>query len=125
MRGARAQLKSLAERLTKSEEHTELADRAKSLCEAILGIEKQIFLPDLREGWPGRVNQGTDPLRRLSALPSVVGLGEYPPTDQSFAVHEKLSGIIQLQLDAFNALAGDDLRAFNEELAFRGIAFVG
>ena len=125
MRGTRAQLKSLAERLTKSEGHTELADRAKNLGEAILGIEKQIFLPELREGWPGRVNQGTDPLRRLSALPSVVGLGEYPPTDQSYAVYEKISGIIQLQLDVFQALAGDELRVFNEELAFRGIAVVG
>ncbi len=124
MRSIRAQLKSLAERLTKSEEQTELADRAKSLCEAILGIEKQIFLPDLREGWPGRVNQGTDPIRRLSALPSVVGLGEYPPADQSYAVYEKLSGIIQLQLDAFTALAEDDLRKFNESLSVGGIAFV-
>ena len=124
MRRRRAQLKSLAERLADGET-SDLADRASQLLEALLAIETAIFIPDLREGWPGRVNQGTDPLRRLIALPSVVGLGEYPPTEQSYAVFDKLSGIINLQLEAYEALRDNELADFNAELTTRGITLVG
>lgn len=125
MRSRRAQLKSLSERLSQSDESADLAERASALREAILDIEKRILIPDLREGWPGRVNSGTDPLRRLSALPSVVALGEYPPTEQSYAVYDKLSGLIQIQIDAFNALVSDDLRSFNQQLSGRGVTLIG
>ena len=81
MRSHRNQLKNLSERLAQDDDSKDLSERADALKEAILEIEKGILIPELREGWPGRVNSGTDPLRRLSALPSVVGLGEYPPTE--------------------------------------------
>ncbi|MCY4073646.1 MAG: glycosyl hydrolase [Chloroflexi bacterium] len=125
IRGHRAQLKSLCERLTQTDETKDLAERADELREAILEIEKGILIPDLREGWPGRVNSGTDPLRRLSALPSVVALGEYPPTEQSYAVFDKLSDLIQIQIDAFNVLTTDELRSFNQRLSESGIMLVG
>ena len=125
MRSYRCQLNNLSERFSEQEDLADLAERAKVLQEQILSIEKGIFIPDLREGWPGRVNQGTDVLRRLSALPSVVGLGEYPPTKQSYAVYEKLSGQIESQLSEFEDFAGTEIVAFNEELASRGVTLIG
>ncbi|MCY4020613.1 MAG: glycosyl hydrolase [Chloroflexi bacterium] len=125
MRGHRAQLKSLCERLSQSDETKDLAERANALREAILEVEKGILIPDLREGWPGRVNSGTDPLRRLSALPSVVAMGEYPPTEQSYAVYEKLVDMIQKQIEAFESLVNVDIEHFNGELAKRGIMLLG
>ena len=125
MRSLRGQLTSLRERLSGASETAELAENAKRLQAAILSIESEIFIPDLREGWHGRVNQGTDPMRRLSALPSVAGLGEYAPTAQSYAVYEKLSGIIQQRLDRFDALKATELKQFNQALSGRGIDFVG
>ena len=124
MRRYRAQLKGLAARLNEADE-SELAQRATALGERILAVEKQIFIPELREGWPGRVNQGTDPLRRLSALPAVVGLGEFPPTEQAYAVYDKLAGLIDAQIRAFQDLQSGDLRAFNAELVQRGITLIG
>ena len=125
MRSYRRQLDSLAERLAESADCADLADRAMTIKEGILEIEKRILIPDLPSGWAGRLNQGTDPLRRLSALPSVVGLGEFPPTDAAYAVYDKLSGLIQGQIRAFHALVESELSGFNHQLAARGIAVIG
>ena len=125
MRRYRKQLDALAEGLAKSDDCADLADRAAALKESILDIEKRIFIPDLPTGWAGRLNQGTDPLRRLSALPGVVGLGEFPPTDAAYAVYDKLTGLIQAQIDRFDALLADELGEFNEQLATRGITVLG
>ena len=125
MRRYRKQLASLADRLSAGADESDLAAGAKALNEQVLQIEKGIFIPDLREGWPGRVNQGTDPLRRLSGLPSVVGLGEFPPTVQSYEVFEKLSGQIRSQIKMFEDLQRGEIAAFNEALAQRGIDYIG
>ncbi len=125
MRRQRSQLKLLAERLAGNTEHCEIVDQATALSDRILEIEKGIFIPDLREGWAGRLNQGTDPLRRLSALPSVVGLGEFPPTEQSYAVYEKLAGIIKGRMREFDALSQSEVAAFNRLLEDKGIALIG
>ncbi len=124
-RRQRRQLKDLAARLASSGEADELASQASALGNRLLDIEKAIFIPDLPTGWAGRLNQGTDPLRRLSALPSVVGLGEFPPTEQACAVYEKLAGIIKGRLRDYEALRQGDIAAFNQALAERGITLVG
>ncbi|MCY3915331.1 MAG: glycosyl hydrolase [Chloroflexi bacterium] len=125
MRRQRRQLKSLAERLAANGEHSDIADQATALRDRVLEIEKGIFIPELREGWAGRLNQGTDPLRRLSALPSVVGLGEFPPTEQSYAVYDKLAGQIRGRMDEFDALGQGEIAAFNRLIKDRGIALIG
>ncbi len=125
MRRHRHGLKRLAERLRDTDESADLAERAASLEAQLLEIEKRVFIPDLPEGWPGRLNQGTDPLRRLAGLPSVVGLGEYPPTTQAYAVFDKLSGLIRAGLDAFESLRGEELADFNQALSERGVAHLG
>lgn len=125
MRQYRSQLGALAERLSKSEDSSDLADRAKALKDGILDIEKILLVPDLPGGWAGRVNQGTQMMNRLLSLPDVVGLGEFPPTDQSYAVYDKLSGIINEQLGKFNALVDGDLAQFNKDLAGRDVSVIG
>ena len=125
MRRYRDQLGSLRDRLADSADMADLAQTAADLCDQVREIEKQIFVPDLREGWAGRVNQGTDSLRRLSGLPAVVGLGEFPPTVQAYAVFDKLSSAIQAQVDAFERLRDGELAAFNRALAERDIALLG
>ena len=125
MRRYRGQLGSLQDRLSNLADHADLAKTAADLSDQVREIEKRIFVPDMREGWAGRVNQGTDTLRRLSGLPSVVGLGEFPPTLQSYAVFDKLSGAIQIQIDAFESLRDGELAAFNRKLEEREIALLG
>ena len=125
MRRQRGQLVGLAERLAAGGDMGELAAQATALKERLLEIETGIFIPDLPTGWPGRLNQGTDPLRRLSALPSVVGLGEFPPTEQAHAVYEKLAGIINGRLREFDDLRQGDIAAFNQALVEGGFGLVG
>jgi len=125
MRRQRGQLSSLANRLAENDEDGDIANHATALRDRILEIEKGIFIPELREGWAGRLNQGTDPLRRLSALPSVVGLGEFPPTEQAYAVYEKLAGMIKGRMRAYDALRQGELAAFNRMLQDSGITLVG
>ena len=125
MRHYRSQLDSLAKRLGQSDDTADLAKGTTALKEGILAIEKKLLIPELREGWAGRLNQGTDLMRRLVALPSVVGLGEFPPTDQSYAVYDKLSGLIQDQINQFNAVKNSDISAFSQELSNRGISVIG
>ena len=125
MRRQRGQLKRLAERLAASDQGSKIVDQASALSERILLIEKGIFIPELREGWAGRLNQGTDPLRRLSALPSVVALGEFSPTEQSYAVYEKLAGIITGRMREFDGLRQGEVAAFNQMLADKGVALIG
>ncbi len=125
MRRQRTQLSSLAQRLAASAEQRDLADWATGLRDRILEIEKGIFIPDLPSGWAGRLNQGTDPLRRLGALPSVVGLGEFPPTEQAEAVFDKLAGIIKARMGEFDALSQIEVAAFNQLLADEEIGLIG
>ncbi len=125
MRRYRSQLASLEERLTGAASGLDFAAAAAALGEQVLQIETGIFIPDLPEGWPGRANQGTDTLRRLSGLPSVVGLGEFPPTVQAYAVFEKLSGEIGAQIDKFEELRRTKIAELNEALAEQGIAYLG
>ena len=125
MRRFRAQLKDLEERLSRDDAQSALASRAAEIREKALEIETGIFIPDLPEGWAGRANQGTDTLRRLGALPSVVGLGEFPPTVQAYEVYKKLSGEIRVQIDKFDELRDTVIGAFNELLAERGISHLG
>ena len=125
MRRQRTQLSSLAQRLAASAGQRDLAEGATGLRDHILEIEKGIFIPDLPSGWAGRLNQGTDPLRRLGALPSVVGLGEFPPTEQAYAVFDKLAGIIKARMGEFDAMSQIEVAAFNQLLADEEIGLIG
>ncbi len=125
MRRYRSQLAELAGRLAAAADSGELAERADELQHQVLEIEKGILLPELREGWAGRVNQGTDPLRRLAGLPAVVSLGDYPPTEQAQAVYVKLKGQIEARIKAFEDLRRTDTAALNQRLRQQGVSLIG
>jgi hypothetical protein len=58
-------------------------------------------------------------------LPSVVSCGDYKPTDQSYAVFEKLSGEIDAVKAQFNAIVSGELTAFNQALKDSGVSLIG
>jgi len=124
MRRYRAQLQSLAAR-TDLPEPQLWAQRANALQGDIRAIESKLLIPELPGGWAGRMNQGTDLLRTLAALPAVVSLGEFPPTVQALAVYEKLSSSIEQQLQAFQALQAGELATFAAEASAAGISLLG
>ena len=91
----------------------------------LLEIERSLFIPGLEAGWAGRVNQGGDLLRRLAGLPSVVGLGEFAPTAQAYAVYEQLATKIAGQLARLESLETGALADLQAQLLEQGISAVG
>ncbi|MDQ7033863.1 MAG: hypothetical protein Q9P01_03210 [Anaerolineae bacterium] len=125
MRLIRKQLDSWAKRLGDDEVTSELAEEAKSLKEQVLDIEKVLLYPDLPSGWAGRLNNGMQILRKLIVLPSVVGLGDFRPTQQSYDVYDKLAGEIDGQIAKLNAFVDGDLASFNASISKQGISIIG
>ncbi len=58
---------------------------------------------------------------KLAALMFVVESGEAKPTDQSRAVYEHLSGLLQVELDRLEVIIRDDLQRLNELLRDAGL----
>jgi hypothetical protein len=74
-------------------------------------------VPDLRPGWADNLNQGARLWEKLTALPAVVALGDYRPTDAAEAVYADLTARIDEQLARFEALVNAELPAFNAKVA--------
>jgi uncharacterized coiled-coil DUF342 family protein len=91
---------------------SELLDKSKALQEQFTAIEEALYQTQNRSGqdplnFPIRL---TNKLGHLNAL---VGMGDFAPTDQDIAVKDELSAQIKTQLDAFDALLGDEINSFN------------
>ena len=123
MRDVRDQLDGLHKRVTDSK----LASEAKTLSEEVLAIESMLAVPGLEEGWRDVTNTGMRLLETLAALPPVVFLGDYKPTDQAQEVFVELSAEIDTQLTAFQTpqLLENDIAAFNQKAASTIPAVIG
>jgi photosystem II stability/assembly factor-like uncharacterized protein len=91
---------------------SELLDKSKALQEQFTAIEEALYQTQNRSGqdplnFPIRL---TNKLGHLNAL---VGMGDFAPTDQDIAVKDELTAQIKTQLDAFDALLGDEINSFN------------
>ncbi|MGK0430739.1 MAG: hypothetical protein ACJARX_002418 [Psychroserpens sp.] len=89
-----------------------LLEKSKALKEQFTKIEEALYQTQNRSG--------QDPLNfpirltnKLGHLNSLVGMGDFAPTDQDIAVKNELSAQIKTQLDAFNQLVSDEISAFN------------
>ncbi|MGB5942282.1 MAG: hypothetical protein WBG71_05325 [Leeuwenhoekiella sp.] len=51
---------------------------------------------------------------KLAHLNSLVGMGDFPPTDQDVAVKEELTVKINSELEKFDAMLTDEVAAFNK-----------
>ena len=90
----------------------EIGPKADSLKTKLAAIEEEIYQVKNQSGedplnFPIRLNN------RISALASVVGSADAPPTDQAVAVFGQLSAMLQAQLDRLKAVLDTDLPAFN------------
>jgi hypothetical protein len=91
----------------------DLVERAKKMKEGFGEIEKALYQTK------NRSNQ--DPLNfpikltnKLGHLNSLVGLGDFPPTEQDVAVKNELTAAINTQLQAFDAMVDREISAFNK-----------
>jgi photosystem II stability/assembly factor-like uncharacterized protein len=117
MRDLRGQLDGWARRAEGVQGGEGLKEAAAALRDRVLEVEKTLLVPDLRPGWADNLNHGTRLLAKLAALPPVVALGEYRPTDAAEAFYAEISAQIDEQVGRFNALVETELPALNRRIA--------
>ncbi len=91
----------------------ELLEKSKSLRESFTKIEEALYQTQNKSG--------QDPLNfpirltnKLGHLNTLVGMGDFAPTEQDIAVKEELSAKIKIQLDAFDNLLSEEITTFND-----------
>ena len=90
----------------------DFATLARTFADQLTSVEDSLYQTKNKSGedplnFPIRLNN------RISALASVVGSADAPPTDQAVSVFTALSGLLQAQLDRLKAVLETDLPAFN------------
>jgi hypothetical protein len=89
-----------------------LVQKAKTLEEQLSVIEKELYQTKNRSG-QDPLNFPIKLTNKLGHLNALVRMGDFAPTEQDIAVKNELSGQIKKQLDAFNTILNDEVKAFN------------
>ena len=113
IRKINTQLASFQEQYKDDDRVKELVEKAKKLSEDFLEIEKALYQTQNKSG-QDPLNFPIKLTNKLGHLNSLVGMGDYPPTEQDIAVKNELTGQINSELDKFNALVSEEIKAFNE-----------
>ncbi|MBO6881581.1 glycosyl hydrolase [Winogradskyella sp.] len=90
----------------------DLVEKAKKLEEELSNIEKELYQTKNRSG-QDPLNFPIKLTNKLGHLNSLVSMGDFPPTEQDIAVKNELTAKIEKQLNAFNTILSDEVKAFN------------
>jgi len=112
IRAVNKQLGAFQKQYKDDESVKNLVEKAKDLEAQLSNIEKELYQTKNRSGqdplnFPIRL---TNKLGHLNAL---VSMGDFAPTEQDIAVKNELTDKIKKQLDAFNIILNDEVKAFN------------
>ncbi|MYE25613.1 MAG: hypothetical protein F4X87_00030 [Chloroflexi bacterium] len=124
MRDARAQLKGWRERLAGLDTAAGIIDAAKALEEQVLEVEKELMIPETRQGWPDAMNHGDRLATQLSNLSFNANLGDYKPTDYEYEAFDEIAGDIDEVVEKFDELVDGNLAEFNTMLSNAGFGVV-
>ncbi len=112
IREVNAKLDAFVKRYKDTDATQALVEKAKTMKERFGTIEKALYQTK------NRSNQ--DPLNfpirltnKLAHLNSLVSIDDFPPTDQDIAVKNEMTGKINSQLQAFDALVAKEMKEFN------------
>jgi hypothetical protein len=110
----------IADRVTKAND-PKIKSAADALTTKLTDVEGEIY--------QYRNRSGQDPLNfpiklnnKLAALQGIVEVGDYRPTDQSYAVFKDLSAQLEKQLEWLDSLVRGELGAFNQQIAKKKLA---
>ena len=99
----------------KDDESTKaLVEKAEKMKEEFSAIEKELYQTKNRSG-QDPLNFPIKLTNKLAHLNSLVSIDDFPPTEQDIAVKNEMSGKINEQLEAFDALVDEEISAFNNE----------
>ena len=112
IRNITQQLDAFTKQYKDNDKTKALVEKAKKMKERLGTVEKALYQTKNRSG--------QDPLNfpirltnKLGHLNSLVGIDDFPPTDQDIAVKNELTGQINEQLKAFDAVLDKELKEFN------------
>jgi photosystem II stability/assembly factor-like uncharacterized protein len=112
IRKINTQLKAFQKQYKDDEAVKDLIKKAKKLEKQLTSIEEALYQTK------NRSNQ--DPLNfpikltnKLAHLNSLVTIDDFPPTAQDMAVKNELTNAIKKELDSFNTLVTEEIKAFN------------
>ncbi|MEL6309963.1 MAG: hypothetical protein AAFQ52_17615, partial [Chloroflexota bacterium] len=106
-------------------DHEALYEQAKAVREAFYAVETSFIEPDLKAGWRGMLNKGSQLLPKIANVPSVIECGDYRPTDQTYDAYNELKSLVDAQVSEMHALIEGDLAVFNKAIGASDIAIVG
>ena len=112
IRNITQQLDAFTKQYKDNDKTKALVEKAKKMKERLGTVEKALYQTKNRSGqdplnFPIRLNN------KLGHLNSLVGIDDFPPTDQDIEVKNELTGQINEQLNAFDAVLDKELKEFN------------
>jgi len=114
IRAINKQLTTFQEQYKDDKRVDELKEKAKKLSEEFSKIEKALYQTQNKSG-QDPLNFPIKLTNKLAHLNSLVGMGDFPPTEQDIAVKDELTQKINLQLEKFNMLVSKQIKSFNAE----------
>lgn len=114
IRKINAQLKAFEAQYKDDVRTADLQEKAKTMQEAFGKIEKELYQTKNRSG-QDPLNFPIKLTNKLGHLNSLVGMGDFGPTDQDIVVKNELSAAITKQLDAFDTMLDAEVAQFNTD----------
>ncbi len=108
------QLRTFESQYKEDERTADLREKAKTMRESFGKIEKELYQTKNRS----RQDPLNFPIRltnKLGHLNSLVGMGDFAPTDQDVEVKNELTTAIKKQLTAFDKMLDDEVAQFNKD----------
>jgi photosystem II stability/assembly factor-like uncharacterized protein len=116
IRDINTQLEAFKTRYGEATEVAALVQEATDLSKALTAIEEALYQTKNRSG-QDPLNFPIKLTNKLAHLNALVGMDDFPPTQQDVAVKNELTQAIEKELTKFDALISDEIKAFNT--AFR------
>jgi hypothetical protein len=115
LRDIRSQLEVLRGRIAGTEKYKPLVESIDRIVSGVTEVEQELYQTKNRSGqdplnYPIKLNN------RLSALVGVVGNGDNRPTEQSIAVRNEVTALIDVQLKKLEELLGPQLEGLNKSI---------
>lgn len=115
IRSVRKQLNTYKSRIKDLDGTAEVVEQIDAINKEMKGIEERLYQTKNRS----RQDPLNFPIRltnKLAHLNSLVGGSDFAPTDQAIEVKAELSAAVQTELDAFEQIKQDKIKALNEAI---------
>ena len=119
IRGINGQLKTFKSRYENTPSVAELVENATELSKQLTEIEEALYQTKNRSG-QDPLNFPIKLTNKLAHLNALVGMDDFPPTQQDIAVKNELTQAIEGELNKLNGLIDKEIKAFNA--AFRNMS---